>query len=108
TRPPPPSSHPLSPTPLPLFLSLGLGDGSENRRRRRATAHLRVAALVGGAPAVAQGGTGGRHAGGALAPHGLTLDHGSTNHRMVPALSRSSAYSIPQPSIARLPFCGFA
>ncbi|CAN6228174.1 unnamed protein product, partial [Urochloa humidicola] len=49
-----------------------------------------------------------RHAGGALAPHGLTLDHGSTNHRMVPALSRSSAYSIPQPSIARLPFCGFA
>ncbi|CAN6294596.1 unnamed protein product [Urochloa humidicola] len=57
---------------------------------------------------VAHGGTGGRRADGASAPHGLTLDHCSTNHRLAPALSLlclllSSAVSL---GLARSPFCG--
>ncbi|CAN6284245.1 unnamed protein product, partial [Urochloa humidicola] len=96
-----PSSHPLSSIPLHLV---------DQGWQRESAAATGDGASEGGMPAlvVAHGGTGGRRADGASAPHGLTLDHCSTNHRLAPALSLlclllSSAVSL---GLARSPFCG--
>ncbi|CAN6280568.1 unnamed protein product, partial [Urochloa humidicola] len=96
-----PSSHPLSSIPLHLV---------DQGWQRESAAATGDGASEGGMPAlvVAHGGTGGRRAGDASAPHGLTLDHCSTNHRLAPALSLlclllSSAVSL---GLARSPFCG--